>query len=138
MDDKKEVNFAAAARKVNYTSPLTIRREKTTTGKVADKYPDGIHINGIDYFYAPDKQTGELGPRAVVIFTEDNSRWFWGSQVLIAYAQQWFEDCGGSFKKVQAALQKKPVHVILWQTKNGGHNYINAYVEEDDEDVSGE
>ena len=108
------------AEKVLTISPVIVGKNKLTTEEVLAAYPDGVHINAVDFLKSTKPDAPDY---AVLNIAEDSSVWFSGGERLSTLFSAYLanDEIGGDLAVLNAYLAEHPIHVLLskGRTKKG-------------------
>ena len=91
-------NFKQSAEKITTISKLMEGRTKAKTREIIDKFPDGITITGFDLV------NGAKGQYPVLIFKEDDTKFFNGGLVFTKIVNEWLSAYDGDIAKCNKDL----------------------------------
>ena len=113
---KNMSKFTDKAKKVTSGSFLTEGKEKIDMTDLIRNYKKGITITGVDFL--KDKDGKEFG---AFTFAEDNTKFFFGGQVLTDIAKSWAEDYEDMKELSEDLAKDGGVQVLLTtkRSKNG-------------------
>lgn len=112
------------AKELTSLSPIMEGREKVSTEEIIKGDTRGeITINKIDMVKSGDKGY------PVILYAEDDSKFYCGGMVLKKICEGWIDYCG-SVDKVNDMLAKDPVKVRLEEgrTKDGKNNITKVTI----------
>lgn len=112
----KTNRFTASARKRTSISPLIANREKVETSYLVDEYPDGFTVVAFDLI----STGGDTFP--VIIFAEDDTKFYFGGKVLSEICEDWAALYDGDVETASDDLGKAggvKMRLRITTTKNG-------------------
>ena len=93
------MNFKETAKNVsNNRVSILEGRDKIRTSELCRQYPDGVNVVGFDII------NGRKGDYAVVIFSEDDTRFYAGGKTLTDICLKWADMYGGDVSAASDAL----------------------------------
>ena len=110
------LDLRGIAKSVTTLSILMENREKIETSELVKKYPDGVHVKGCDVVETSDARY------SVVIFAEDEGKYYNGGLVLTKIVDAWLQF--DTLEGINKELVKDPVKMKFSEgkTKTGGKN----------------
>ena len=120
------MSFKETAKKATSGSFITEGREKIDMEDVIRLYgKTGVTITGCDML--KDKKGNPFG---AFTFKEDETKFFFGGQVLNEIAKEWVVDFDGDFKAMSSALADEGGVKVLLDTKKSknGNTYTSVEV----------
>ena len=93
-------------------SPVSAGRTKISTEDVIARFPNGIHLTGVDMF------KGEKDDYAVFNFREDDTRYYAGGTILTNMVNAFLNQNGGDLTALNEELAATPLGVKLSMAKN--------------------
>lgn len=93
-------SFRESAKRATEISELMNGREKITTKEIIETYPDGVTIVAVDMV------TTDEATYPVLLFKEDDSKFYTGGLVLKKIVAEWLENFDMDSDKCSDALAK--------------------------------
>ena len=118
----KNLNLKALAVESTQFSELTVNREKTETDDIIKKYPDGITITGFDFV------TTAKDRYPVIVFAEDDTKFFFGGYLFTKLFDYWIEKSDGTVEEVSNYLKEiGGLRLRLFKTRTKAGNSLTNF-----------
>lgn len=120
---KKEVikmsKLHEIAKRANTLSELMNNREKISTEDIKKYYPNGIHINQVDFMEKDNKTV------TIATFTEDNTKFFFGGTIITNIFSAVLMNYEGDIGEINKDLKKEPLHIKITSGTNSKGQPLN-------------